>query len=73
MIDDIIKAARQRGLEVHVGKNKVLTNAARITGRNIPDNVIEGDKRFEILEESSSTKWLGLKVSFKIVSKDAKI
>ena len=64
MIDDIIKAARQRGLEVHDGKTKVLTNAARITGRKIPDNVIVGDKRFKILEESSSTKWLGRKVSF---------
>ena len=64
MMNDLMQAAAKRGLEAHDEKTSVLTNAADVRPRQIPEHVTIGVRRFKVLGPSGTIKWLGRKVSF---------
>ena len=64
MLKDIIDATAKRGLEIHEDKTKVLTNAGQLSSRRIPEHLLAGTKRIQVLEPAGTVKWLGRKVSF---------
>ena len=64
MLGDLKRAALARGLKVHSGKTKVLTNEGGASGRSMIKQIdIDGEK-YEVLAKDASTKYLGRKVNF---------
>ena len=64
MITDLKKATLARGLKIHSGKTKVLTNESELRRNRISDCIdIDGDK-YEVLALDASTKYLGRKVCY---------
>ena len=64
MLTDPKKAALARGLKVHSGKTKVLTNEIEVRSRRIPRHIDIDGEQYEVLAADGSTKYLGRKVSF---------
>ena len=64
MLTDLKKAALARGLKVHSGKTKVLTNEIEVRSRNIPRHIDIDGEQYEVLAADGYTKYLGRKVSF---------
>ena len=64
MMQDLKEAAAKRGLKIHCGKTKVLTNASRTTGATIPSSIAVAGEEYEILCYEGSTKYLGRKICY---------
>jgi len=64
MIADLGTAAAARGLKIHSGKTKVLTNSAARSSQRIPDNLKIDEETYAALGLEESTKYLGRKVCF---------
>eukprot|EP00973_Karenia_brevis_P085729 11892679-Karenia_brevis.AAC.1 len=60
MISDLAKEAEQVGLQMHMGKTKILTNMARLSGGRL----LVRDAAIEILPASASTDYLGRSLCF---------
>ena len=65
MIGDLAAVAQARGLKVHSGKTKVLTNAGGLRFRSLPEHIEVSAEKYEVLSYESSTKYLGRKVCYK--------
>ena len=63
MLADMIDVARTRGLEIHPGKTKILSNVRRQKGRPKGFTEVSGMK-IEILSAHSGVKYLGRMFSF---------
>ena len=61
MLEDLVIFARDVGLEIHMGKTKVLTNENIEKSSSLR---IDGDKDVEILQDSASREYLGRKLCF---------
>ena len=61
MLEDLVASARGVGLEIHMGKTKVLTNEDTNKSSSLR---INGCKDVEILKGSASTEYLGRKLCF---------
>ena len=59
MLQDVVKAARLRGLELHPGKTKVMCNKSVRTGKISRRTLDVNDLQIEILPFSGSLKYLG--------------
>ena len=64
MIEDLNRAALTRGLKIHSGKTKVLTNEAELRCRRLPDHLNIADVKYEVLGADASSKYLGRKVAY---------
>ena len=63
-IEDLNRAALARGLKIHSGKTKVLTNEGEVRCRRLPDHLNIADVKYEVLGADASTKYLGRKVAY---------
>ena len=66
MIGELGASAAKRGLKLHAGKTKILTNMWEIGSRRLPGNLEIGGERYEVLGPGGSTKYLGRKVSMEL-------
>ena len=64
MIQDLQKSAAKRGLKIHPGKTKVLTNASAVTGARRPSDITVDAQQFAVLGYEESTKYLGRTVCY---------
>ena len=64
LMEDLRRAALARGLKVHSGKTKVLTNARELRCKRVPDYIIIENEKYEVLAADASTKYLGRKVCY---------
>ena len=64
MLDDIVRAARPHGLELHPSKTKILSNQTRRTGRASSRSVSIQGLDIDILPHEGSVKYLGQLISF---------
>ena len=64
MIHDLKEATAKRGLKIHSGKTKVLTNAWAVTGTRVPSNIVVDGEQYSVLGHDESTKYLGRKVCY---------
>jgi hypothetical protein len=64
MLRDLAEAAAVRGLELHIGKTKILSNSKRRKGLNARKSVEISGKKVEVLPIDGSTKYLGRAVCF---------
>ena len=64
MVQDLKEAAAIRGLKIHSGKTKVLTNAARVTVATTPGYITVAGERYEVLAYDGCTRYLGRKICY---------
>ena len=64
MMGDLKRAAAARGLKIHSGKTKILTNASALSGQRVPSSIKIDDESYAVLGFDESTKYLGRKVCF---------
>ena len=64
MLTDLKNAALARGLKVHSGKTKVLTNEIEVRSRRIPKHIDIDGEQYEVLAADGSMKYSGRKVGF---------
>ena len=64
MVADLMRAAAARGLERHIGKTKILTNASVTTTGHVPSSLQIDGREFAVLGLDDSTKYLGRKVCY---------
>ena len=64
MLQDLQEAATKRGLKIHSGKTKVLTNAAAVTATRVPSSITVHGESYAVLGYNVSTKYLGRKVRY---------
>ena len=64
MLDDVVKAVKPHGLELHPAKTKILGNLTRRTGRSSSRTTRVQDMDIEILPHSGSLKYLGQLITF---------
>ena len=64
MLSDIAAAAARRGLELHPGKTKIMTNCTRRCGRAKEGYVDIGSLRIEVMPFAASVKYLGAEITF---------
>ena len=65
MIADLKKAAAARGLKIHSGKTKILTNLAAVSMQRVPSSLAVDGETYAVLGATDSTKYLGRKVCCK--------
>ena len=64
MLDDIVRAAKPHGLELHPNKTKILSNQTKRTGRASSHSARVQDMDIEIIPHEGSLKYLGQLISF---------
>ena len=64
MISDLMEAAERRGLKIHPGKTKVLTNASAVATSRVPKTITANGQTYSVLNYDESTKCLGRKVCY---------
>ena len=64
MIDDIAKAVKPHGLELHPDKTKIMSNLTRRKGRARSQTARVQNMDIEILPHSSKLKYLGQMITF---------
>eukprot|EP00973_Karenia_brevis_P030948 4269341-Karenia_brevis.AAC.1 len=64
MLDDLVTEAGKKGLSIHPGKTKIMSNRAGIYHRRGIKDIAVAGGRVAILGESESQKYLGRSLSF---------
>ena len=64
MIQDLRDAAAKRGLKIHSGKTKVLTNAAAVLAATPPSSIAVSGERYEVLIHEGCAKYLGRTICY---------
>ena len=67
MLEDLSNASRQIGLEVHMGKTKILYNGCGCKGGTIPGDVKVNGNKIDILGDDESTCYLGKLLSLQAI------
>ena len=65
IIADLRTAAAARGLKIHSGKAKELTNSAAVSSQSLPESLKVDEGKHKVLDFSESTQYLGRKVCYK--------
>ena len=64
MLEDVIRAARTYGLELHPEKTKILTNVSKQNGRPVKKSLEVDGINIEVLAIDAAIKYLGRMISF---------